>query len=75
MDYGETFGPVSKMTTVHTLIIVAFIFQWKIFQVDVKNAFLNEDLHDSTTKCHKSGKVCKLQKVLYGPKQEPRAWF
>lgn len=32
------------MTTIHTLIIVAFIRQWHISQMDVKNTFLNGDL-------------------------------
>ena len=29
-----------KMTTVHTLIVVALVRQWCISQFDVKNAFL-----------------------------------
>jgi len=44
MDYEETFAPVAKITTIHTLIVVASIRQWHISQLDVKNAFLNGDL-------------------------------
>ena len=51
MDNEETFALVAKMTTVRALIIVTSIFQWKIFQMIVNNAFLNGDLHDFTTMC------------------------
>jgi len=39
MDYEETFALVAKMTIVRTLIGIGSIFQWKIFQMDVNNAF------------------------------------
>jgi hypothetical protein len=32
------------MTTVHTLIAISAVRDWDIFQMDVKNAFLNDDL-------------------------------
>jgi hypothetical protein len=46
LDYDETFAPVAHMTTVRTLIAVAASSSWTIFQMDVKNAFLNDDLHE-----------------------------
>jgi hypothetical protein len=81
MDYEETFAPVAKMTTIHTLIVVASIRQWHISQLDVKNAFLNGDLKEKVYMApplgisHDSGYVCKLKKALYGLKQAPHAWF
>jgi len=70
MDYEETYAHVAKITIVRILIVVASIFQWKIFQMDVKNAFLNDDLHEEVYMIpppgvsHKSSEVCKLQKTL-----------
>ncbi|KAM3302948.1 putative mitochondrial protein like [Capsicum chacoense] len=81
MDYEETFSPVAKMTTVRTMIAVASVRQWKIFQMDVKNAFLNGDLHEEVYMTpppgidHQPGEVCRFRKALYGLKQAPRAWF
>ncbi|XP_048229512.1 uncharacterized mitochondrial protein AtMg00810-like [Ricinus communis] len=81
MDYEETFAPFAKMTTVRTLIVVASIRRWDITQMDVKNAFLNGDLHEEVYTVpppgldHHPGEVCRLRKALYGLKQAPRAWF
>ncbi|KAJ9544827.1 hypothetical protein OSB04_024534 [Centaurea solstitialis] len=81
MDHDETFAPVAKMMTIRTLIVVASIRQWKICQMDVKNAFSNGDLHEEVYMtpppgiAHKSGEVCRLRKALYGLKQASRAWF
>ena len=81
MDYEKTFALITKMTTVHTLIVVASIRQWHISQMDVKNVFLNGDLQEEVYivfplgVSHNLGEVCKLKKALYSLKQTPRAWF
>ncbi|TYK01779.1 Cysteine-rich RLK (RECEPTOR-like protein kinase) 8 [Cucumis melo var. makuwa] len=55
---------------------------WSLYQLDVKNAFLNGDLAEEIYRSPPPGfeaqfgqEVCKLQKSLYGLKQSPRAWF
>ena len=81
MDYEETFAPVAKMTTVRTLIAVAYIRKWKISKMDVKNDFLNVYLNEEVFMTpppgvpHNLGEVCKLRKALYGLKQAPRALY
>jgi len=42
----ETFAPVVKMVTVHTVIAVAATRAWELHQMDVHNAFLHGDLEE-----------------------------
>lgn len=46
MNHEETFVAMAKMTTIHTLIAVSLVHRWHFSQMDVKNAFLNGDLHE-----------------------------
>jgi hypothetical protein len=69
------------MTTIHTLLAVAFVQGWSISQFDVKNAFLNGELHEDIY-MHPppgysvpEGMVCHLRRSLYGLNQAPQAWF
>ncbi|KAI9152926.1 hypothetical protein LWI28_003161 [Acer negundo] len=82
VDYGEVFAPVSRLETIRLLISLAAQKSWKIYQLDVKSAFLNGFLEEEIyveqppgyVKKGKEDKVCRLKKALYGLKQAPRAW-
>ncbi|KAL0325687.1 UNVERIFIED_CONTAM: Retrovirus-related Pol polyprotein from transposon TNT 1-94 [Sesamum radiatum] len=41
IDYTETFAPVARLDTIRALIAIAANKKWKIYQMDVKSAFLN----------------------------------
>ncbi|GKE61842.1 ribonuclease H-like domain-containing protein [Tanacetum coccineum] len=47
VDFDETFSPVVKPSTIHTVLSLAVSRKWPIHQLDVKNAFLNGDLSET----------------------------
>ena len=83
VDYQETFAPVAKLNSIRILLSLATNCNWPLDQLDVKNAFLNEELEEEVFMSLPPGfeeelgrnKVCRLKKSLYGLKQSPRAWF
>lgn len=63
------------MNTIRILISVAINCNWTIFQMDVKNAFLQGDLEEEVYMSIPPGfrqknprQVCKLNKPIYGLK-------
>ncbi|KAM1746060.1 hypothetical protein ACFX11_012725 [Malus domestica] len=83
IDYNETFAPVARLDTIRTLIALAAQKCWKLYQLDVKSAFLNGVLEEEVYVEQPDGfvakgeedRVYKLHKALYGLKQAPRAWY
>lgn len=46
LDYTDTFSLVAKLNSVHILSSLAVNFDWPLYQLDVKNVFLNGDLNE-----------------------------
>jgi len=79
-DYDETFSPVVKATTLRILIGLAAAFDWKIVHWDAVTAFLNgrlsAEVYMTMPPGHEvPGKVCFLNKAIYGLKQAGREWY
>ncbi|XP_047320336.1 uncharacterized mitochondrial protein AtMg00810-like [Impatiens glandulifera] len=83
VDYHETFAPVARHETIKMLIALVAHKGWKLYQLDVKSAFLNGVLKEEVYVVQPQGfnvegeeeKVYKLKKALYGLKQAPHAWY
>jgi hypothetical protein len=83
LDFDETYAPVARLESIRILLAYATYHGFKLYQMDVKSAFLNgpikEEVYveqppgfeDSEYSTH----VYKLSKALYGHKQAPRAWY
>ncbi|KAL0351154.1 UNVERIFIED_CONTAM: Retrovirus-related Pol polyprotein from transposon RE2 [Sesamum radiatum] len=77
IDYTETFAPVARLDTIRALIAIAANKKWKIYQMDVKSAFLNGYIDEEIYVEQPQGfiakgseeKVLRLKKALYGLKQ------
>jgi len=83
IDYGETFAPVARLEAVRLLLAFSCMSGFKLFQMDVKSAFLNGIINEEVYVEQPSGfedhqhrnHVYKLKKALYGLKQAPRQWY
>src|SRR4051812_31576686 len=46
IDYNETFSPVAMLKSVRIVLAIAAYFDYEIWQMDVKTAFLNGNLDE-----------------------------
>lgn len=81
MDYGETYTPVVKCTSIRILLALFAHLDFELHQMDVVTVFWNgeveEDIYmEIPERVSVSDKnlVCKLIKSLYCLKQAPKRW-
>ncbi|GKB92952.1 retrotransposon protein, putative, ty1-copia subclass [Tanacetum coccineum] len=82
IDYEETFAPVADIRDIRILIAIDAVYDYEIWQMDVKTAFLNGYLSgevymeqpDGFVNLKFSNRVCKIKCSIYGLKQAPRQW-
>jgi hypothetical protein len=83
LDFGETFAPVAHLEAIRILLAFAASKGFKLYQMDVKSAFLNGVIQEEVYVRQPTGfknpkysqRVYKLSKSLYELKQVPRAWY
>ncbi|GJT48990.1 retrotransposon protein, putative, ty1-copia subclass [Tanacetum coccineum] len=82
IDYEETFSSVADIRAIRILIAIAAFYDYEIWQMDVKTAFLNGYLSEEVYMEQPKGfvnpkypnRVCKLKRSIYGLKQASRQW-
>jgi hypothetical protein len=83
LDFGETFAPVARLEAIRILLAFATSKGFKLYQINVKSAFLNGVIQEEVYVRQPPGfespkypdRVYKLSNALYGLKQAPRAWY
>jgi hypothetical protein len=83
LDFGESFAPAARLEFIRILLAYAAHHSFRLFQMDVKIAFLNGPIKEEVYVEQPPGfednrypdHVFKLSKALYGLKQAPRAWY
>jgi hypothetical protein len=83
LDFGETYAPVARLESIRILLAYATYHGFKLYQMDVKSAFLNGPIKEEVYVEQPPGfedseypnHIYKLTKALYGLKQAPRVWY
>jgi hypothetical protein len=81
LDFEETFAPVARLESIRILLAYAAHHSFKLFQMDVKSAFLNgpikEELYVEQPPGFEDGRypdhIYRLSEALYGLKQAPKS--
>ncbi|GJZ05330.1 retrovirus-related pol polyprotein from transposon TNT 1-94 [Tanacetum coccineum] len=75
--------PITRLESIRILLAIAYANDFKLYQMDVKSAFLNGFINEEVNVAQPPGfidfqkpnYVYKLKKALYGLKQTPKAWY
>ena len=76
VEYFDTYSPVTRIASIRILFAIASIYKLIVHQMDVKTAFLNDDIEEEIYMKQPKGcvvpgqeyKTCKRVKSLYGLK-------
>ncbi|GJX52452.1 putative ribonuclease H-like domain-containing protein [Tanacetum coccineum] len=82
-SYDEVFAPVARIEAIRLFLAYALFKDFVVYQMDVKSVFLYGKIKEEVYVCQPLrfeyleflNKVYKVEKVLYGLHQAPRAWY
>ena len=82
IDYEETLSSVAMLKSIRILLSIAAHYDYKIWQMDVKTTFLNDNLEEEINMMQPKGFKAKNQehvaymskRSIYGLKQASRSW-
>jgi hypothetical protein len=84
LDVFDTWAPVTRLTSIRSVLSLAAMEDWECENMDVDTAFLNAPVEETIYVEQPEGfveygpkgepLVCKMNKSLYGLKQSPRNW-
>ncbi|GJT12048.1 retrovirus-related pol polyprotein from transposon TNT 1-94 [Tanacetum coccineum] len=80
IDYDETYAPVARLESIRILLAYACALDFKLYQMDVKSAFLNGFINEEVYVAQplgfidftKPNYVYRLKKACYGSKTKPQ---
>nr|GEV21295.1 retrovirus-related Pol polyprotein from transposon TNT 1-94 [Tanacetum cinerariifolium] len=83
IDFEESFAPVARIEAIRIFISNVASTNMIVYQMDVKTAFLNDELKEKVYVSQPEGfvdpdhstHVYRLKKALYELNQAPRAWY
>jgi hypothetical protein len=83
LHFEKTFAPIARLESICILLAYVSHHSFKLFQMDVKSAFLNgpikEEVYVEQPHGFEDDKypdlVYNLSKALYGLKQTPKTWY
>ena len=81
-NYQETFSPVAMLKSIRILLSIVAYYDYEIWKMDFKTAFLNGNLEEEIYMMQPEGfiaknqehMVFKLKRSIYRLKKAPRSW-
>lgn len=82
IDYDKTYSSVAMVKLVRIILAIVAYFDYEIWHMDVKTAFLHGNLEEDVYMIKpeefvnptNAGKICKLKRSIYGLRQAAESW-